>query len=83
MFTEFMDHSRPIVETPDMLAFTEQTPTIFGDTWEHLCNLRGVNAIQKEQKERNIRQIHLVFHEIPAMARIATVESDQVYPPGV
>ena len=74
MFTEFKDHSRLTVETPNMLAFTEQAPTIFGDTWNLLCNLRGVKQDQKEEKERNILPVHSVFYEILAMTRIANIK---------
>ena len=71
MFTEFRELSRPIVGTPDMLAFIEQAPAIFGDTWKYLCDLRGVKPSQKEEKERNIPRMHSIFYDILAMARIA------------
>ena len=71
LFTNFKDHSSPVVETPEILTFTERAPAIFGDTWNLRCDLRGVKPYQKEEKEHNILRIHSVFYEILAMTRIA------------
>ena len=42
VFTEFKDHSRPVVETDVVLGFIDQAPKVFRDTWVKMCEWRGV-----------------------------------------
>ena len=69
VFSEFKDHSDPIVSTLDMLELIAQAPSISGDTWDLLCKLRGVKVNQPSQKEKNVLLIHSVFYDTMAMAR--------------
>ena len=52
VFCEFQDFSDPVVRTPDMQEFIEQMPTVFGRTWHHLCQLRGVKDKQQSEQKK-------------------------------
>ena len=52
VYCDFQDFSNPIVRTPDMQQFIEQMPSVFGETWNHLCKLRGVKENHKMEKEK-------------------------------
>ena len=51
VFLEFKDHSRPIVETDVMLQFIEKAPAVFGDSWDKMCEWRGVKSAQDWKNE--------------------------------
>ena len=85
VFLEFKDYPDPIVSTPDMLEFVVHAPSIFGDTWNLLCDLQGMKPNQTSQKQKNVSRIHSVFYEILAMARrenhkLQTIKALGLYP---
>ena len=71
VFTEFKDHSWPVVETDVMLDFIDQAPAVFGPTWDKMCEWRGVTN-RKKDAELNISKQHQVFFQLLSMARGAT-----------
>jgi len=38
-FTEFKNHSEPIISVPDMRLFIEEAPAIFGNVYDLLCDI--------------------------------------------
>jgi len=73
VFTEFKDHSRPVVETEVMLDFIAQAPTVFGDSWDKMCEWRGVSN-RKADKVKNVAKTHQVFFQLLTMSRVANRE---------
>ena len=65
---EFKDHSRPVVETDGIIGFIKRAPTVFGDSWEKICEWRGI--ICRKEKEKNIAKHHQVFFQFQSMARV-------------
>ena len=71
VFTQFTNHSLPVISRGAMEGFIARSPEVFGDLWEILCHLRGVKPGQAKEKGRTDDKIHSVFFQILAMARIA------------
>ena len=71
VFTDFKNHAEPIIPTSDMRALIAEAPNVFGQTWNHLCDLRGVQANQPKMEQRNVVKRHQVFWQLVNMARTA------------
>ena len=42
VFTDFKNHTEPIIPTSEMKALIAEAPRVFGATWNHPCDLCGV-----------------------------------------
>ena len=71
VFTDFKNHAEPIIPTTEMCALIAEAPTVFGQTWNHLCDLRGVQANQPKKEPLNVVKHHQVFWQLINMARTA------------
>ena len=71
VFTDFKNHAEPIIPTTEMCALIAEAPNVFGQTWNHLCDLRGVQANQPKKEPLNVVKRHQVFWQLINMARTA------------
>ena len=69
IFSDFKNHAEPIIPTSEMAALISEAPTIFGETWNHLCDLRGVQPNRPSKEQQNIVKRHQVFWQLVNMAR--------------
>ena len=68
-FTEFKNHSEPIISVPDIKVFIKEAPAIFGDVYKLLCDTRSVRKNQKAEQGRNLDREHSVFFDMMCLAR--------------
>ena len=71
VFTDFKNHAEPIIPTSDMNALIAEAPRVFGATWNHMCDLRGVHPNRPKKEAQNIGKRHQVFWQLINMARTA------------
>ena len=68
---KFQDHSKPIVSTSTMEDLLQQAPKVFGDFWELMCQICGVNENLSRKKDRTeIKKMQVLF-EITNIAYIS------------
>ena len=68
VFTEFKNHAKPIILTLEMEAYIDDASGVFGDTWTHLCKLRGVKANQISKDALNKSKYHKACFNVLNMA---------------
>jgi hypothetical protein len=71
VFSDFKNHAEPIIPTSDMTALIDEAPTVFGETWNHLSDLRGVQPNRPSKEQQNVVKRHQVFFQLINMARSA------------
>ena len=69
VFTDFKNHAEPIIPITEMCTLIAVAPTVFGQTWNHLCDLRGVQANQPKKEPLNVVKRHQVFWHLVNMAQ--------------
>ena len=52
-----------------MAALIEEAPMVFGETWNHLCDLRGVHPNRPSEEQQNVVKRHQIFFHLVNMAR--------------
>ena len=52
-----------------MEALIAEAPTVFGETWNHLCDLRGVHPNCPSEEQQNVTKRHQVFFQLINIAR--------------
>ena len=71
VFSDFKNHAEPIIPTSEMTALIEEAPTVFGETWNHLCDLRGIHPNRPSEEKKNVVKRRQVFFQLVNMARTA------------
>ena len=61
VFSDFKNHAEPIIPTSEMAALIEEAPTVFGETWKHLCDIRRVHPNRPSEEQQNVVKHHQVF----------------------
>ena len=52
-----------------MEALIAEAPTVFGKTWNHLCDLCGVHPNRPSEEQQNVTKRHQVFFQLINIAR--------------
>jgi hypothetical protein len=68
VFSDFKNHAEPIIPTSDMTALIDEATMVFGETWNHLIDLRGVQPNRPSKEQQNVVKHHHVFFQLINMA---------------
>ncbi len=71
VFTDFKNHTEPIIPTMEMNALIAEAPTVFGQTWNHMCDLHCIQANCPSKEPLNVVKHHQVFWQLINMMRMA------------